>query len=269
MFAYLLLRSKRSHQAGNVTWKGRTYGPDDGCREPTERSRAHPRRTTLMKSFDPDSANHSSAGIPSATPPVARAAAPAQDATTSGQVIIEPGLSVGPLKLGDTRERALELFPKKDEDQEWENSCGTTLDWVDSTNPTGRGDVFIRLKKGKIFQIESATTRFHTAEGITTFDHADKVANAYKDMHAYTLLTAPDPAQGDRPARILDRQEERHRLRLRLLSARAQALSLQDRSFSNPTRLFVPRKKPSVSPSGRPFLPTLWNRRRNWPRIIN
>ena len=138
-------------------------------------------------------------GFPSATPPVARAAAPAQDATTSGQVVIEPGLSVGPLKLGDSRERALELFPKKDEDQEWENRCGTTLDWVDSTNPTGRGDVFIRLKKGKVFQIESATTRFHTAEGITTFDHADKVAEAYKDLHAYTLLSTPDPAHGSRP----------------------------------------------------------------------
>src|SRR5579862_2650390 len=29
MFAYLLLRSKRAHVNGNVTWKGRTYGPKD------------------------------------------------------------------------------------------------------------------------------------------------------------------------------------------------------------------------------------------------
>ena len=113
--------------------------------------------------------------------------------------LIEPGYRVGQLKLGDSRERVLELFPKKPEDQEWENSCGTTLDWVDSTNPTGRGDVFIRLKKDKVFQIESATTSFHTAEEITTFDHPDKVASAYKDMHAYTLLTAPNPALGGRP----------------------------------------------------------------------
>ena len=82
---------------------------------------------------------------------------------------------------------------------EWQNSCGTTLDWVDAENRTGHGDLFIRLKKGKIFQIESATTRFHTAEGITTFDHADKVAEAYKDLRAYTLLTPPAPALGDRP----------------------------------------------------------------------
>jgi len=138
-------------------------------------------------------------GIHAATP---IAAAPSQGSDTSSlssQTLIEPGLSVGPLKLGDTRERALELFPKKDEDQEWENHCGTTLDWVDSTNRTGRGDVFIRLKKGKVFQIESATTRFHTAEGLTTFDHGDKVAGAYKDLRAYTLLTPPVPALGSRP----------------------------------------------------------------------
>ena len=33
MFAYLLLRSKKAHANGRVTWKGRTYGPSDN-REP-------------------------------------------------------------------------------------------------------------------------------------------------------------------------------------------------------------------------------------------
>ena len=113
--------------------------------------------------------------------------------------IIEPGTSVGPLKLGDSQSRALELFPKKDEDQQWHDACGTTLDWVDSTNREGRGDLLIRLKKDKVFQIESSTTRFHTAEGITTFDPPEKVKGAYKDLLAYTLLTAPTPALGDRP----------------------------------------------------------------------
>jgi hypothetical protein len=115
------------------------------------------------------------------------------------QTVIEPGSSVGPLKVGDTRERALELFPKKDGDQEWKDSCGTTLYWVDADNQAGRGDLSIRLNKDKVFQIESSTTRFHTAEGITTFDSPEKVKHAYKDLSAYTLLTAPIPALGDRP----------------------------------------------------------------------
>src|SRR5579871_767707 len=112
---------------------------------------------------------------------------------------IEPGLSIGPIKLGDSRDRALELFPKKDEDQQWDDSCGSTIDWVDTSNPVGRGDLFIRLKKGKVVQIESSTTRFQTAEGITTFVHPEKVASAFRDLRAWVLLTPPVPALGDRP----------------------------------------------------------------------
>ena len=114
--------------------------------------------------------------------------------------LIDPGQAVGPLKLGDSRDRALELFPKKAEDQEWTDDCGTTIDWVDTDNPMGRGDVFIRInKKGKLFQIESATTRFHTAEDITTFSNPEKIRNIYRDMRAFVLLTPPSPALGDRP----------------------------------------------------------------------
>jgi hypothetical protein len=113
--------------------------------------------------------------------------------------VIEPGAGLGPLKLGDSRPPALALFPKKDIDQQWDDPCGTTIDWVDVTNPMGRGEVFIRLKKGKIFQIESSTTRFHTADGVTVFDPPEKVAAAYKDMRAWVLLNPPSPSLGSRP----------------------------------------------------------------------
>lgn len=113
--------------------------------------------------------------------------------------VIEPGAGLGPLKLGDSRPQALTLFPKKDIDQQWDDPCGTTIDWVDVTNPMGRGEVFIRLKKGKIFQIESSTTRFHTADGVTVFDPPEKVAAAYKDMRAWVLLNPPSPSLGSRP----------------------------------------------------------------------
>lgn len=133
------------------------------------------------------------------TPPAAAVVQASESSPTSIETLIEPGVSIGPLKLGDSRDRALELFPRKAEDQEWVDPCGTTIDWVDSTNLMGRGDLLTRLKKGKVFQIESSTTRFHTAEGITIFDSPEKVASAYRDMRAYTLLTTPVPALGDRP----------------------------------------------------------------------
>ena len=202
MFAYLLLRSKRMHGEGSVSWKGRTYQGREHAISETDPS-SEVRHKTLMK-------------MPlllillillmlSAPSPAARPAMPVHPvlqnsaAPRFANTLIEAGLRMGPLKLGDTRDRALELFPRKAEDQEWEDPCGTTLDWVDTTNPVGRGDVLIRLKKGKIFQIESSTTRFATAEGITTFDSPDKVAGSYKELKAGVLLTAPNPALGDRP----------------------------------------------------------------------
>ena len=112
---------------------------------------------------------------------------------------IDPGRSIGPLKLGDSADHAQEVFPKKAIDQQWDDACGTTIDWTDSANPEGHGDIFIRLKKGKVFQIESSTTRFRTADGVSTFDAPEKVRTLYKDMHAWVLLMTPSPALGSRP----------------------------------------------------------------------
>ena len=78
------------------------------------------------------------------------------------ETLIEPGQRVGPLKLGESRDRALELFPKKAEDQEWDDACGTTIDWIDTNNLNGRGELWIRIKKEKIFQIDSSTPAVFT-----------------------------------------------------------------------------------------------------------
>jgi glycosyltransferase involved in cell wall biosynthesis len=189
MFAYLLLRSKRAHAKGSVGWKGRTYSGADRTGKDCGGS-----GTTLMKLA-------AFLILPTLlfAGPIQTDSRQESGSFTSREVIIEPGSSVGPLKLGDTQEHALELFPKKAEDQQWENSCGTTFNWVDSDNQVRGGNVFIRTKKGKVFQIESATTRFHTAEGIASLDPPEKVANAYKDLRAFALLTPPVAALGDRP----------------------------------------------------------------------
>ena len=195
MFAYLLLRSKRMHTNRNVPWKGRLYQPATRSTN-SEESDSTTSRKAFMKTPLVLILLTSTFTLPG---PIALRAQAADQEPHFANTMIEPGLGIGPLKINDSRERALELFPKKDIDQEWEDPCGTTIDWTDSTNPVGHGDVLIRMKKGKIFQIESSTTRFHTAENITTFDSPDKVAQSYKDMRAYVLLTAPNPALGSRP----------------------------------------------------------------------
>lgn len=201
MFAYLLLRSKRMHGKGTVSWKGRTYADPKDSPEKSGTA-ADFSQNTLMKM--PLVLILPFLLLISARSPAAHSERPAaaiQDSSGPhfSNTLIDAGAAVGPLKLGDSRARTLELFPKKPEDQEWEDPCGTTIDWVDTTNPMGRGDLFIRLKKGKVFQIESSTTRFQTAEGITTFDSPNKVASSYKDLRAGVLLTTPNPSLGDRP----------------------------------------------------------------------
>jgi len=195
MFAYLLLRSKRMHGKGSVSWKGRTYSATSS----TEHAAAPPNSDILRKTLMKTPLVLILVIWLLASIALSKSAAAQADAPHFTTTTIEPGQSLGPLKLGESQDRALELFPKKAEDQEWDDPCGHTIDWVDSSNPMGRGDVFIRLKKGKIFQIESSSTRFQTPEGITTFDSPDKVAAAYKEMRAWVLLTAPNPALGDRP----------------------------------------------------------------------
>lgn len=195
MFAYFLLRSKRMHARGSVAWKGRTYEPTASTNDTagTDSGRS---RNTFMKTL---LALILSTIVLTLLGTAMSPAQSADDEPHFNNTMIEPGVGIGPLKINDSRDRALQLFPKKAIDQEWEDPCGTTIDWTDSTNPVGHGDVFIRMKKGKVFQIESSTTRFHTVEDITTFESPEKAAQAYKDMRAYALLTAPNPALGSRP----------------------------------------------------------------------
>lgn len=117
----------------------------------------------------------------------------------AGAKLIEPGRRVGPLKLGDTRERALELFTRKlDIDQEYEYpNCGTSYEWVD-LGRSHPGNVFIEFKKGLVSQIGSATIRFHTAEGITSYSSPGDVQRYYKALRAYLFLGPSPEALGGR-----------------------------------------------------------------------
>jgi len=193
LFAYLLLRSKRAHAKRAVGWKGRSYESTNRTSNSTAPRNTTPPGNSFMKT------PLALLLLTFALSLTALQAQPADDEPHFTNTVIEPGQGIGPLKLNDSRDKALQLFPKKDIDQEWEDPCGTTFDWIDNTNPIGHGDVFIRMKKNKIFQIESSTTRFVTAEGITIFDPPEKVHSAYKDLRAGVLLGDLSPALGSRP----------------------------------------------------------------------
>jgi len=115
--------------------------------------------------------------------------------------LIRPGQSVGHLKLGDTYDRAKELFPPKPSvDQEYsrEGDCGIEFNWVDLKNPRF-GNVFIYSKDGKVSQIDVATTRYHTAEGITIDSSPKEIRKHHEGLRAFVLSSGFSEATGGRP----------------------------------------------------------------------
>ena len=114
---------------------------------------------------------------------------PSANATLTDDSLIRPGASIGGLKLGDTRDRAFQIFPFKSHIDEESNAepCGTEYLWVDSET-AAKGNVFVRFQQSKVFQIEAATTHFHTDEGLRTLDSPAKVQHFYRSLRAYVLL---------------------------------------------------------------------------------
>ena len=116
--------------------------------------------------------------------------------------LIVPGKSVGQLSLGDTHNRATELFPyKQNMDQEWseEGGCGSTVNWLDMQKSKMFGNVFIRFKEDKVFQIDSGTKSFRTQEGITISNSPQEVREKYPNLRAYVLSNGFSEASGGRP----------------------------------------------------------------------
>jgi hypothetical protein len=112
------------------------------------------------------------------------------------------GESVGLLHLGASRERVEQLFPfRKDMDQEWPASnerCGTTFLWVD-LKPRRGGNVFVHLKDGVVFQIDSATESLHLSGGITVGATPEQVKKQFPNLRAYILSEGTSEAYGMRP----------------------------------------------------------------------
>lgn len=114
------------------------------------------------------------------TPPTARPAVQ--------ETLIKAGEGIGPLRLGDTRERTLAIFPRKNTDAEYDFShCGPRkeIHWFDLE--LKRSGVFVYLRDGRVFQIESSTPRFRTPEGITEDSDPSVVQRYYTLPEAYVL----------------------------------------------------------------------------------
>ncbi len=113
--------------------------------------------------------------------------------------LIKPGLSVGVLQLGGTRKRVIGLLGKKPEDEEYsygEPCPREEIHWLDlQMNSNG---LFVYLNNGQIFQIESATRRYRTADGITEGSSPADVHRIYSEVETFVLTNSKAKVNGGR-----------------------------------------------------------------------
>jgi hypothetical protein len=112
---------------------------------------------------------------------------------------IKPGQGVGPLKLGDTRNQVISVLGRKKQDEEYTYSglCPQTeIHWLD-LELSGNG-LFIYLRADRVFQIEAATPRYATGEGITVNSSSETVRRHYPRLQAYVLLHSGAKVVGGR-----------------------------------------------------------------------
>jgi hypothetical protein len=138
------------------------------------------------------------ASVPqAATPPKAE---PGRAAKDWGTGVIEPGRGVGPLKLGDTHARALELFGPTEEDYNFEGASGpcdhSEMHWYDAG--TDSNGLFVYLRGGRVYEIASATPRYVTAEGLKNGSTPADVRRRYPSARAYALLESGGKEVGGR-----------------------------------------------------------------------
>lgn len=106
------------------------------------------------------------------------------------QTEIIPRQSVGPVQIGEGREAViatLSKFPVIAQQVSYP-MCGNIqmIEWYDKEmTQTG---LFIYLRAGKVYQIESETKRFRTREGIAERSLPEDVKRNYPNMEAYELL---------------------------------------------------------------------------------
>jgi hypothetical protein len=131
------------------------------------------------------------------TPSASQAAASLSNGSPDERALIVPGQKVGSLQLGNTGDQSLKLLGPKKEEYNYDNPCKySEMHWYDMELDTN--GIFVYLKDGKIFQLEAATPRYRTAEGITEESSPDVVRRRFPQLRSYVLLNSGSDIVGGR-----------------------------------------------------------------------
>lgn len=120
--------------------------------------------------------------------------------------LIDPGKSVGPLRLGDTEQRFWELFRKDDPGTDevtypCKGASGdesiTEVHWTDIGSNVDNG-IWAYLRRGHVFQISDGSARYRTEWGVTVDSSPNRIRLSYTGLEAYWLTHSRSLAAGDR-----------------------------------------------------------------------
>ena len=117
---------------------------------------------------------------------------------SSDSYLIEPGKGIGQIKLGQTRARALDLLDFETGEEIETDECGAEYIAID-TKSYPQGNFSIRFQNSLVCQIESGSSRYHTAAGTKAYDSPEKVKQFYSGLRAYALLGNSPMAFGGGP----------------------------------------------------------------------
>jgi hypothetical protein len=115
---------------------------------------------------------------------------------------IVPSVRAGRVHLGESRERFIQQHPlKANMDQEATSpGCRDEINWLDvGTGGRVRGNLFVWFDNHAVVQIESATPRYRTREGIGAGDSPHSVGERYPGLRAHALGRGSVEVFGGRP----------------------------------------------------------------------
>jgi len=122
--------------------------------------------------------------------------------TTGKAIVIIPGQSVGPLRIGDLRQAAVSQLGQPNEEYTFdENSLGpcryTEAHWLDLEHDD-RWGIFTYSNNDRIYQIMVDTPRYSTTDGLTSDSSPEQVRRRFPKTEAYILLGSGSKVVGGR-----------------------------------------------------------------------
>lgn len=124
-----------------------------------------------------------------------------QPVTKDTSFVIEPGQGIGSLRLGDSRDRAVEVLGKPSAEYNYGalTPCiYTELHWQNNDPRTSHWGIFAYLKNNRIYQLQVDAPGYATPGGIKSESSPEEIRLHHSQIQTYVLLNSGSKVVGGR-----------------------------------------------------------------------